>query len=86
MEQAKKALHVLHWKIRNLYLSLDIQLNLFDYTSLPISLYDNGCEIWGFHNVQVIYNVHNQFLRKSQNYENVPSICYKQNLVDIPCL
>lgn len=61
VEHAKKALHLLHKKIRNLNLPLDLQLYLFDHTILPILLY--GCEIWGFQNTQVIENVYNQFLR-----------------------
>ncbi|MCW4343918.1 MAG: reverse transcriptase family protein [Candidatus Thiodiazotropha endolucinida] len=62
VEQARKALHVLYRKTRNLHLSLDTQLYLFDHTILPILLY--GCEIWGFQNTQLIENFHNQFLRK----------------------
>ena len=61
VEHAKKALYLLYKRIRNLHLPLDLQLHLFDYTILPILLY--GCEIWGFQNVQIIENVHNQFLR-----------------------
>ena len=63
--QAKKALHVLYKKSRNLHLPIDIQLHLFDHTISPILLY--GCEIWGFQNTQLIENVHNQFLRKITN-------------------
>ena len=61
VEHAKKALYLLYKRIRNLHLPLDLQLHLFDHTILPILLY--GCEIWGFQNVQIIENVHNQFLR-----------------------
>ena len=36
-------------------------LQIFNHTILPILLY--GCEIWGFHNSNLIENVQNQFLR-----------------------
>ena len=65
VEHAKKALYLLYKRIRNLHLPLDLQLHLFDHTILPILLY--GCEIWGFQNVQIIENVHNQFLRNITN-------------------
>ncbi|MCG8113215.1 MAG: reverse transcriptase domain-containing protein [Candidatus Thiodiazotropha taylori] len=61
IEQAKKAMHVLYKRIRNLNIPLDLQLHLFDHTILPIALY--GCEIWAFENTQIIENLHNEFLR-----------------------
>ena len=65
VEEAKKALRNLYPKKRNLHLPIDIQLYLFDYTISPILPY--GCEIWGYHNIQLIENVCNQFLRKITN-------------------
>ncbi|MES9882143.1 MAG: reverse transcriptase family protein [Sedimenticola sp.] len=59
--QARSALFLLYKKIRNLNLSIDIQLKLFDQMILPILTY--GCEIWGFENIQVMENVQNNFLR-----------------------
>lgn len=61
VDQAKKALHLLYKRIRNLHLPIDLQLHLFDHTILPILLY--GCEIWGYQNTKIIETVHNQFLR-----------------------
>lgn len=61
VEQAKKAMHLLYKRIRNLHIPIDLQIQFFDQTILPILLY--GCEIWGFQNVKMIENVYNQFLR-----------------------
>ncbi|MEW8548204.1 MAG: reverse transcriptase domain-containing protein, partial [Candidatus Thiodiazotropha sp.] len=61
VDQAKKALHLLYKRIRNLHLPIDLQLHLFDHTILPILLY--GCEVWGYQNTKMIETVHNQFLR-----------------------
>ena len=60
LEQARKALHVLSKRIRNLHLPLDIQLKLFDHTIVPILLY--GSEIWGFENVESVETLCNAFL------------------------
>ena len=62
VEQARKAMHVLFKRIRNLDIPIDLQLYLFDHVILPIALY--GCEIWGFENSQIIENLHNDFLRQ----------------------
>ena len=64
-EQARKAMHVLFKRIRNLDIPIDLQLYLFDHVILPIALY--GCEIWGFENSQIIENLHNDFLRQIIN-------------------
>ena len=61
VEKAKRALHLLYKRINNLHIPIDLQVQLFNHTILPILLY--GCEIWGFHNTNLIENVHNQFLR-----------------------
>ena len=61
VDQARKAMHVLLKRIRNLNIPIDLQLYLFDHMILPIALY--GCEIWGFENCQIIENMHNDFLR-----------------------
>ena len=47
-DQAKKAMYLLHKRIRNLNLPIDLQLQLFGHTILLIGLY--GCEIWAFEN------------------------------------
>ena len=61
IDHAKKAMHLLYKRIRNLNIPLDLQIELFDHTILPILLY--GCEIWGYQNTKLIENVKNQFLR-----------------------
>ena len=47
-EQALKAMFALLSKGRVLHLPVDVMLDLFDKTVLPIMLY--GCEVWGFGN------------------------------------
>ena len=61
VDHAKKALHLLYKRINNLHIPLNLQLELFDSTVLPILLY--GCETWGFQSSNLIDTVHNQFLR-----------------------
>ena len=61
VDHAKKALHLLYKRINNLHIPLDLQLELFDSTVLPILLHD--CETWGFQSSNLIDTVHNQFLR-----------------------
>ena len=65
VDQARKALHLLYKRARNLNLPLDLQLHLFDHTILPIALY--SCEVWGFENIQLIEHLHNEFLRRITN-------------------
>ena len=65
IDRAKKAMHLLYKRIRNLKLPLDLQIELFNHTILPILLY--GCEIWGYQNTKIIENVQNQFLRSITN-------------------
>ena len=60
-EQAKKAMHLLLIRTRNLYLPIDLQLKLFDQTILPILTY--SCEIWGYENCGLLESIHTQFLR-----------------------
>ena len=65
VDQAKKAMHLLYKRIRNLNLPLDLQLHLFDHTILPIALF--GCELWGLESIQLIENLQNEFLRRIIN-------------------
>ena len=51
-DQAKKAMHLLYKRIRNLNLPVDLQLLLFGQMILPIALY--ACEVWGFESIQLI--------------------------------
>ena len=62
VEQAKKAMYLLFFRINNLNLPIDLQLNLFDHTVLPILTY--SCETWCFENVTILGKVHTEFLRK----------------------
>ena len=64
-DQAKKAMHLLYKRIRNLNLPIDLQLQLFEHTILPIALY--GCEIWAFENTKIIEKLQNEFLRYITN-------------------
>ncbi len=57
--QANKAMHLLYKRIRNIDMSIDCKLYLFDCTILPILL--DGCEIWGYENVNAIEKVHTDF-------------------------
>ena len=50
--QATKAMFALLSKGRVLNLPVDVMLELFDKTVLPIMLY--GCEIWGFGNNNIL--------------------------------
>ena len=61
VDHANKALHLLYKKIHNLHIPIDLQLQLFDHTIVPILLY--GCEVWGFQNTKLIETVHTKFLR-----------------------
>ena len=64
-DQAKKAMHLLYKRIRNLNLPIDLQLQLFEHTILPIALY--GCEIWAYENTDIIEKLQNEFLRYITN-------------------
>ena len=61
MEHAKKAMYLLFKRINNLHIPTDLQIQMFNHTTLPILLY--GCEIWRFNDIKLIENVQNQFLR-----------------------
>lgn len=65
VEQAKKAMHLLYCRIKNLNLPIDLQLKLFDHTVLPILTY--ACEIYSFENLEMLEKVHTSFLRKITN-------------------
>ena len=64
-DQAKKALHLLYKRIGYLNLPIDLQLQLFANTILPIALY--GCEVWAFEKLQLIENLQNEVLRYITN-------------------
>ena len=50
-DQAEKAMFSLLNKSNELGLSVDVQLELFDKTVLPVMLY--GSEIWGYENIKL---------------------------------
>ena len=52
---------MLHRKLRNIRLPVDLQLLLFDSLILPAQLY--GCEIWGFGNNNVFEKTQLQFCK-----------------------
>ena len=58
-------MHLLYKRIRNLNRPVDLQLQLFEHTILPIALY--GCEIWAFENTDIIEKLQNKFLRYITN-------------------
>ena len=63
-EKENKAMHLLYKRINNLNMPLDLQLELFDNTILPIITY--SYELWGYDNVQIferIHHVHTSFPR-----------------------
>ena len=48
-------------KSRELNLSVDCQIDMFDNMVTPILLY--GCEIWGFENLDIIEKIHLKFCK-----------------------
>ena len=66
-------MHFLYKRIRNPNLPIDLQLQLFEHTILPIALY--GCEIWAYENTNIIEKLQNEFLR----YRCVSLISYLCN-------
>jgi hypothetical protein len=52
----RKKDYALYYKLRNLAISIDLQLKLFDSLIAPILVY--SCEIWGFENKQGIEKLH----------------------------
>ena len=59
--QARKAMFSLLTKARRLQLPIDLQLELFDKTVLPVLLY--GCEVWGCANISDIEVFYRYFLK-----------------------
>ena len=64
-QQANKALFSLFRKTRNLNLSIDLQIELFNKTVKPILLY--GSEIWGFGNCDAIERIQLKFIKYALN-------------------
>ena len=58
-EQATKAMFSLLKKWRQFDIPVDLMLELFDKSVVPILLY--GCEVWGFENIDIIERIHLKF-------------------------
>lgn len=63
--QASRAMYSLISKCRRLKLPIDIQLELFDRTVLPIMLY--ACEVWGTENFEILELLYRKFLKFALN-------------------
>ena len=61
-EQASKAMHLLWTRVNNANLPIDLAFKLFDHTVLPILTY--GSEIFGYENLEILEQVHKDFMRK----------------------
>ena len=60
-DQAEKAMFSLLNKSNELGLPIDVQLELFDKTVLPVMLY--GCEIWGYENIKLFESFYLRYLK-----------------------
>ena len=67
-DNAQKAMYALLRKARNLNLSLQSMLSLFDTLVVPILTY--GSEVWGFENIELIERVHLKFLKLVSGLRN----------------
>ena len=76
---AKKATHLLYKRINNLNLSIDLQLQFFEHTILPIALY--GCAIWAFENAHIIEKLQMESSSGTLQIQRnlLQHICYMQN-------
>ena len=61
IDLARKAMFSLLTKARRLLLPIDLQLELFEKTIVPILLY--GCEVWGHTNLQPLEVFYRKFLK-----------------------
>ena len=62
LDQGRKALFSMLVKTKKLNMPIDIECNLFEKLVFPILLY--GCEIWGFHCVNMLETFYRKFLKK----------------------
>ena len=60
-EKATRAMFALLSKGRRLQIPVDIMMEMFDRTIVPILLY--GCEVWGCDNVDILETVHLKFCK-----------------------
>ena len=73
VKQAKKAAFSLKSKIKALQLSVDLQIELFDKTVVPVLLY--GCEVWGCADIKQIEVYYRKILKQVLNVKNYTPNC-----------
>ena len=73
VNQARKALFGLYTTTRNLELSIECQLKLFDNLVVPILTYD--CEVWCFGDLSGIEKVHTVFFKRILKVKTKHTIC-----------
>ena len=66
VQRATRAMYGIIKKSRELNLSVDCQIDMFDKMVTPILLY--GCEIWGFENLDIIEKIHLKFCKIVLNF------------------
>ena len=60
-DRALRAMYLLMKKATNLSLPIDVVIDLFDNTVLPVLTY--GCEVWGFHSLDLIGKLQLKFYK-----------------------
>ena len=60
-EQATKVMFSLLKEWRQFDIPVDLMLELFDKSVVPILLYE--CEVWGFENIDIIERIHLKFCK-----------------------
>ena len=70
-EQATKAMFSLLKKWRQFDIPVDLMLELFDKSLVPILLY--GCEVWGFENIGIIERIHLKVCKIILNVKKIHS-------------
>ena len=71
--QAKKATFSLMIKVRQLNLSVEVFIELFERLIIPILLY--GSEIWGYGNIKQLQVMANNFMRKMLKLHKSTPVC-----------
>ena len=77
-EQEERAMFALLNKCDTLDLPIDVQLDLFHKTILPIMIY--GCEVWGYENVKILELLQLRFCKyKLKVNKPTPTVWYMVN-------
>ena len=71
--QATRAMFSLLKKARDFLLPLDLQIEIFQKTVIPILLY--GCDVWGFGDLKVLEQVQLKFLKQILNMKKSTPNC-----------